>query len=249
MPMHRISHSMAITQYLHADHRNLVAEQLFLSKIISNMKLLIISVIMRTVLSALNVYKKMQIGYSTVYRVPKTNNNKIHRFFLQMNEHLEKINTIEHTYAIVNGDFNINVRNENNPITNQHIDNMLTNNLYICDTKTITRRATSTTIDHIFTNNITDQINLSYVTHDRLDHRIICIEVTNTKMPNTKTSYTVKKINHEKLNADLKQNPIQSDTSLSVNEIYAKFIQELQERVGKFTTTKTYTKLESETMD
>lgn len=181
---------------------------------------------------------------STVYRAPKTNNIKLQHFFDQMNNHLEKINAIENAHVLVNGDFNINTRNENNPIAQQHIDNMLANNLYICDHKTITRRATSTAIDHVFTNNLTTQINLSYVTYDILDHRLICIEFTETKVPYTKISYTVKKINFEKLAMDLKNNPIETNATASINVMYDDFIKELQTYVDRCTTTKTFSKLD-----
>lgn len=181
---------------------------------------------------------------TTVYRAPKINNEKLQRFFFQMNNHLDKINSIDNARILVSGDFNINTRNENNPIAQRHIDNMTANGLYICDSKTITRRATSTAIDHIFTNNLTTQINLNYITYDILDHRLICIEFTETKIPHTKVNYTVKKINFEKLDADLKNDPIQTDTDSPINEMYNDFVISLKTHIDRCTTTKSFSILD-----
>lgn len=141
------------------------------------------------------------------------------------------------------GDFNINTRNNDNQITQQHLNTMASNNLHICDKNTITRTASNTTIDHIFTNNLNTQINLSYISHDILDHKIICIELTNTKVPNKKIQYTVKKINYKKLDHELTNKPIHIDNTGTINEMYDKLMNELQSHIIKCTTTTTYTKM------
>lgn len=107
---------------------------------------------------------------------------------------------------------------------------MSANGLHICDQKVITRKATSKTIDHVFTNNFDAHINLNYVDYDILDHRMICVELTDTRIQDERVCYTTaRKIDFAKLEMMLQKHPIETDASTSVNEMYDKFIEDFKQ--------------------
>lgn len=95
---------------------------------------------------------------TSIYRPPNHSIQHINIFIDELNTHLNEINT----NTLITGDMNINVKDENNINAEMYLNAMLTNNMYICDKTTITREFSQTALDHVFTNNLSKKIILSY---------------------------------------------------------------------------------------
>lgn len=144
-----------------------------------------------------------KIVITCIYRPPDTNVAKHHQFLQFLQRHLD---TMQNEKVYIIGDFNINVR-ENNNIVQNYLSTMQMYGLYICDTSTITRPISNTCLDHLHTNEIHKQIILQYVQYDRLDHLMIFVEILDTvPLAIHQTSILSKTINHEKINQYLKSN-------------------------------------------
>lgn len=183
----------------------------------------------------IEIYGKTYIIIN-VYRAPSKIQNKIIDFLNKINTHLSEINN---TSTIITGDFNFNVRDMDDNTVQSYLTMMRSNNMHICDTNTITRDLSQTSLDHIHTNIFDQNIDLHYVPYDMLDHRLIVIEIINNNNINiqqtTTPPYTRKKINHEQLKINLQNTNFIINTTQTTNEIYDSFILQLQQNIEKCT--------------
>lgn len=145
------------------------------------------------------------------YRAPNQSATKVTEFCKILNEHTNKL---KNTNTIVTGDFNFNILAKTDNNVQKYINTLLSNNLHLCDHNTITREISSTSLDHIHTNFFASHINLQYVPYDILDHRLIFIEINNTKFTTTNMNKpkTIKIINYDKLQQTLIESPINLNT-------------------------------------
>lgn len=82
-----------------------------------------------------------------------------------------------------------------------------------------------TWLDHIHTNKIQQEITLQYVPYNRLDHKLMFIEIHKTKLiPISKIINESKYINFNKLNLKLQESPTQINQSNDINETYRYFV-------------------------
>lgn len=119
---------------------------------------------------------------------------------------------------------------------------MLTHNLHICNTNTVTRDETQTALDHIHTNNLHNKLHLHYIPNNNIDHRLIFTEIMDTTLQNTKyhSRYTTKETDYATLKNQLQNTPIQlnTNTTSDINDIYNKFIDYLTNCLERCTKTK-----------
>lgn len=151
-------------------------------------------------------------------------------------------NQINNKDWFIFGDFNFNLL-ENNQLNTNYLNLMCENNMFICDQKTVTRNCSNSCLDHIFTNNINQDLHLHYVETDISDHSLIIIEIkkkkTNTYSNSPGKFYNnFKHTDFNKLNNELVVNPIIINNCNTVDSMYDSFIENFKNKINLCTKVK-----------
>lgn len=182
-----------------------------------------------SILSVHIKFRQKSLNLICIYRKPNGLIDEVKCFL----DTLEKFLTDSSKDTLIVGDFNFNLKLKDESIINEYINVLQRNNFYICNNSTITRLASNSVLDHVITNNIAQNVALTYVDNDHFDHRIIFVELNELRpIINTNLNqYKTENIDVNKLNNSLIKSPIQLNQSTNVNEMYKEYSDQLDKMV------------------
>ncbi|XP_055376527.1 uncharacterized protein LOC129608816 [Condylostylus longicornis] len=167
--------------------------------------------------------------------VIKSPTSNLDQFLITLEKCIINTNCKISTYIF--GDLNINLLINDNR-TERYVNFMAMNYFYCCNARIVTRNISQTCIDHIFTNNLTDKIEISHAEIDLLDHNVMLVEIFEHKIHtslvspiNNENKITI--INNKAVYNSLLRNPIIIDNVKSCDVVLTDFVHEIQCRVVK----------------
>lgn len=163
-------------------------------------------------------------------------NNATHDFCQLIEDHMTEL-TRENTYII--GDFNYNTLIPNNN-TMMFLNLMMCNGFYICNKTIPTRLISNTCIDHLYTNNISNNLTINYIPYNNFDHKIQLVEIHTKvhKQATVRNKIKITKTNFTMIEHMIKTNNIRNLYDNNINKFYDELIHKIYNIIQDCTTTK-----------
>lgn len=174
-----------------------------------------------------------------VYRPPNHLVPHVSDFLNKLDEVLNNVCQLNILLYII-GDFNFNLKDNNNRVVIKYINIVHSYGLQIIDNNTITRIKTGTCLDHVIVNDSKSNIHLQYVDYDIFDHRLLFIEIIDSRKNDysknsenaVSDSLLIEKVNYDGFRISLQNHAISVNCRENVSNSYNEFIKNLQKNLS-----------------
>jgi Reverse transcriptase (RNA-dependent DNA polymerase)/Endonuclease/Exonuclease/phosphatase family len=171
------------------------------------------------------IFQSSSFKITGFYRPPDNNSEALNKFYNLFDSTLGKNQS---NNSFIFGDFNINLKNENDQSTIDYLSIVNSNGYLICDPNTVTRPSSNSVIDHILSNNLLIKARVSHFSSFVSDHNLVVFENLSVQIPSTipNNQYNYKKLNLEQLKQTITEHPFDSSSiSNNIDLLYDSFIE------------------------